>query len=85
MIPSSSSELTKGCLGFQQLFIPGNPSSLKRGNPLLYNLPISIYFNGMKSKTLKQQEGKIAPYLIAWLLGVPTSILVIIFLIRGCH
>jgi hypothetical protein len=32
---------------------------------------------------LKDQQGKIG-YIILWLLGVPASILVLIFLIRGC-
>lgn len=33
-------------------------------------------------KYLKDESGKIG-YLIAWLLGVPSSVLLIIFLIRG--
>ncbi len=33
---------------------------------------------------LKSSDGKIG-YVIAWLLGVPIPILIIIFLIRGCH
>lgn len=32
--------------------------------------------------TLMNQNGRIG-YLIAWLLGVPTSVLFVIFLIRG--
>lgn len=35
----------------------------------------------MKEK-LMNQEGKIG-YLVAWLLGVPASVLFVIFLIRG--
>jgi hypothetical protein len=31
---------------------------------------------------LSQEEGRIG-YIIAWLLGVPTSVLFLIFLIRG--
>lgn len=33
-------------------------------------------------ETLESQAGKIG-YLIAWLLGVPASVLFVIFLIRG--
>jgi hypothetical protein len=33
---------------------------------------------------LKNQEGKIG-YIILWFLGVPTSLLFVIFLLRGCH
>lgn len=32
--------------------------------------------------TLSKQEGKVG-YILAWLLGVPTSLLFVIFLIRG--
>jgi len=32
---------------------------------------------------LSDQKGKIG-YIILWLLGVPASILILIFLIRGC-
>ena len=32
--------------------------------------------------TLKNEDGRIG-YLIAWLLGVPSSLLLVIFLIRG--
>lgn len=35
-----------------------------------------------KSQILKNQEGAIG-YIVAWLLGVPASILLLIFLIRG--
>jgi len=33
---------------------------------------------------MRHQEGKIG-YIIAWLLGVPIPILVVIFLLRGCQ
>lgn len=32
----------------------------------------------------KAMEGK-AGYLLLWLLGVPIPVLLIIFLVRGCH
>lgn len=32
-----------------------------------------------------RQQGRIAPYVIAWILGVPGSILLVIFLLRGCQ
>jgi hypothetical protein len=32
---------------------------------------------------LKNQEGKIG-YIILWFLGVPASVLILIFLLRGC-
>ena len=31
----------------------------------------------------KDQRGKVA-YIILWLLGVPVSVLLVIFLLRGC-
>jgi len=33
---------------------------------------------------LHDQRGKIG-YIILWLLGVPASLLILIFLLRGCH
>ena len=33
---------------------------------------------------MRRQEGKIG-YVIAWLLGVPIPILIVIFLLRGCQ
>ena len=35
-------------------------------------------------KKLKDEEGKIG-YIILWLLGVPFGLLLLIFLLRGCH
>jgi len=37
---------------------------------------------GQKIELLKNEEGAIG-YIVAWLLGVPASILLLIFLIRG--
>jgi hypothetical protein len=31
------------------------------------------------------QRGSVAPYLLGWLLGVPGSILFVIFILRGCR
>jgi hypothetical protein len=36
-----------------------------------------------KMRHLKNQEGKIG-YIILWFLGVPASVLILIFLLRGC-
>ena len=33
---------------------------------------------------MRRQEGKIG-YVIAWLIGVPLPILLVIFLLRGCQ
>ena len=33
--------------------------------------------------TLKRQDGKIG-YILAWLLGVPIPILILVYLLRGC-
>lgn len=33
---------------------------------------------------LKSQEGKIG-YILAWVVGIPIPILLLIFLLRGCH
>jgi hypothetical protein len=35
-------------------------------------------------KRLQTQEGKIG-YLLAWLLGVPIPILLLVFFLRGCN
>ncbi len=37
----------------------------------------------MRLQKLKSESGKIG-YIILWLLGVPFSILLLIFLLRGC-
>jgi hypothetical protein len=34
--------------------------------------------------TLKAQAGKIG-YILAWLLGVPIPILILVFVLRGCN
>jgi hypothetical protein len=36
------------------------------------------------AEKLKQEEGKIG-YILAWALGIPVPILLIIFLMRGCN
>jgi len=33
---------------------------------------------------MRSQEGKIG-YILAWLIGVPLPILIIVFLLRGCQ
>lgn len=38
--------------------------------------------NNLMNKVMQAEEGKIG-YLVAWLLGVPSSVLLLIFLIRG--
>jgi hypothetical protein len=39
-------------------------------------------FSKQSSKLIPSEKGKIG-YLIAWFMGVPASILILIFLIRG--
>jgi hypothetical protein len=39
---------------------------------------------GAKMKILQSQEGRIG-YLVAWLLGIPIPILLLVFLLRGCN
>ena len=34
-------------------------------------------------RNFKNQEGKLG-YIILWLMGVPVSVLILIFLLRGC-
>ena len=45
----------------------------------------------MKIKEMKteqapesEENGKIGPYILAWLFGVPISVLFVVFLIRSC-
>lgn len=33
----------------------------------------------------EKREGRAAPYLIGWLVGIPIPILLVIFLLRGCQ
>ena len=33
---------------------------------------------------MRRQEGKIG-YILAWLIGIPLPILIIVFLLRGCQ
>ncbi len=37
-----------------------------------------------ESPWLKRQEGK-AGYILAWLVGIPLPILLVVFLLRGCN
>jgi hypothetical protein len=37
----------------------------------------------MKDKN--SEKGSVAPYLLGWFLGVPSSVLFLIFVLRGCH
>jgi hypothetical protein len=34
---------------------------------------------------LQERSGRVAPYAIAWLIGVPIPILILVFLLRGCQ
>jgi hypothetical protein len=36
------------------------------------------------TRWMRRQEGKIG-YILAWLIGVPLPILIIVFLLRGCQ
>lgn len=36
------------------------------------------------TRWMRSQEGKIG-YILAWLIGVPLPILIIVFLLRGCQ
>jgi len=35
-------------------------------------------------KILKSEDGKMG-YIIAWLIGIPIPILLLVFFLRGCH
>lgn len=37
-----------------------------------------------ESAWMKRQEGK-AGYILAWLIGIPLPILVLVYLLRGCN
>ena len=36
-------------------------------------------------RTLKEKEEGAMGYILAWLMGVPVSVLFVIFLLRGCR
>ena len=40
--------------------------------------------NSVVARFVKNEEGAIG-YIAAWLLGVPASVLFVIFLLRGCN
>ena len=40
--------------------------------------------NTSEPKTPERQRGKIG-YILAWLLGIPIPILIVVFLLRGCN
>ena len=40
--------------------------------------------NTTEPKSPKSQRGKIG-YILAWLLGIPIPILILVFLLRGCN
>ena len=44
----------------------------------------SPLMNTNEPKTPKRQHGKIG-YILAWLLGIPIPILILVFLLRGCN
>ena len=48
-----------------------------------YNPPIKQRREGDSMPKFADQKGKIG-YIILWLMGVPASILILIFLLRGC-
>lgn len=33
----------------------------------------------------RAREGRVVPYALAWLIGVPLPILLVIYLLRGCE
>lgn len=37
-----------------------------------------------QSPWMKRQEGKVG-YILAWLVGIPLPILVLVYLLRGCN
>jgi len=40
--------------------------------------------NWLEERRLKQEEGA-AGYILLWFMGVPASLLFVIFLLRGCN
>jgi hypothetical protein len=46
--------------------------------------PSAIKGARMKQSLKKNEDGKLG-YILAWVLGVPIPILLIIFLLRGCN
>ena len=38
-----------------------------------------------KNSASDPEQGSAVPYIFGWFLGVPTSVLFLIFVLRGCH
>jgi hypothetical protein len=47
-------------------------------------LRAEVTVRSLKQRYLDNQQGKIG-YMLAWLMGVPASVLLAIFLLRGCN
>jgi hypothetical protein len=56
----------------------GRPS-----NPFLNDTEIKMKKFDLVS--LKSSRGSVMPYLFGWMLGIPGSLLFLVFLLRGCH
>ena len=53
--------------------------------PMNWGVSMKLLVNSFLSTTVMNSEDKGAVgYILAWLLGVPASILFLIFLMRGC-
>jgi hypothetical protein len=39
----------------------------------------------MKIRSLKEKEDGAIGYIVAWVLGVPVSVLFLVFILRGCR
>jgi hypothetical protein len=47
-------------------------------------LRLEASMKNLKQRYLDSQQGKMG-YVLAWLMGVPASVLLAIFLLRGCN
>lgn len=36
-------------------------------------------------EVVHSEQGSVVPYVFGWFLGIPTSVLFLIFVLRGCH
>ena len=45
---------------------------------------MSTKLNEMVTR-IKSEDGSALPYVLAWFMGVPGSLLFLIFVVRGCH
>jgi hypothetical protein len=48
-------------------------------------LALKKHGKSLAEEALASEKGSVVPYVFAWFLGVPSSLLFLIFILRGCN